>query len=209
MIIGLHGYARSGKDSLAQVLVEDFGYTRISFADILRDALYRLNPIVHATLLIEGGAGVMRLRSIIDSMGWDKAKTEFEEVRRLLQVIGLEVGRELFYEDVWVDAALKNYEPSGKYVITDVRFENEVLAVENRKGVLVKIIRDGVGPVNNHVSDAGLPDHSFDIILNNSGTLNEWHDQAVALVKDAADVVSRRAIDLPRQPRSTSHYGLR
>ena len=46
MIIGLSGYAQVGKDTVAQILVEEYGYSRIGFADIIRNACYRLNPIV-------------------------------------------------------------------------------------------------------------------------------------------------------------------
>ena len=46
MIIGISGYARSGKDSVANILVQDFGFERRAFADKLREALYALNPII-------------------------------------------------------------------------------------------------------------------------------------------------------------------
>lgn len=212
MIIGLHGYAQSGKDSLAKILVDDFGYTRIAFADILREAIYRLNPIVEANIDIDRGVVVTRVQSLVDSIGWDRAKVEYEEVRRLLQVMGTEVGRQLFYEDIWVDAALKDYDPQGKYVVTDMRFDNEVAAIEGRKGVLVKVKRPGVGPVNDHVSDAGLPDEAFDLILDNDSTLEVWEDKGVMLSKWAVDHVQRRALFAdapPRYAEFASHAGLR
>ena len=46
MIIGLTGYARSGKDTVAQILVDKFGFTRVAFADPIRDFCYQVNPIV-------------------------------------------------------------------------------------------------------------------------------------------------------------------
>ena len=194
MIIGLHGFAQSGKDSLAKIMVEDFGYTRIAFADILREAIYRLNPIVEANIDVERGIVITRVQSLVDSIGWDRAKVEYEEIRRLLQVMGTEVGRQLFYEDIWVDAALKDYDPQGKYVVTDMRFGNEVAAISGRKGVLVKVKRPGVGPVNDHVSDQGLPDEAFDLILDNDSTLEAWEDKAVMLTKWSTDFVARRAL---------------
>ena len=45
-IIGLSGFARSGKDEAAKVLVEEFGFKRVGFADKLREVLYALNPLV-------------------------------------------------------------------------------------------------------------------------------------------------------------------
>ena len=46
MIIGLSGYAQAGKDTVAQMLVEDYGYTRLGFADIIKKACYYLDPII-------------------------------------------------------------------------------------------------------------------------------------------------------------------
>jgi dephospho-CoA kinase len=44
MIIGISGYARSGKDTVANYLVEHHEFTRMAFADAMREALLRLNP---------------------------------------------------------------------------------------------------------------------------------------------------------------------
>jgi len=83
MIIGLSGRAGSGKDEVAKVLVDLYGYKRIAFADAIRDALYELNPLVSDRI---------RVADLVDEYGWDFAKKNFE-VRRLLQVFGTEVGR--------------------------------------------------------------------------------------------------------------------
>ena len=69
MIIGLSGYARSGKDTVAQVLVEKYGFQRIAFADKIREFLYDLNPRLDHTL-----KDSLRLRDIVDVNGWEKAK---------------------------------------------------------------------------------------------------------------------------------------
>jgi hypothetical protein len=44
--------------------------------------------------------------------------------------------------------------------------------------------------------------------MNNDRTLEGWHDQAVALVKDALDTVARRSLDTAT-PDYSSHYGMR
>ena len=46
MIIGLTGYAQSGKDTVAQVLVDNYGFNRVSFADPIRKLLYETNPML-------------------------------------------------------------------------------------------------------------------------------------------------------------------
>ena len=46
MIIGLSGYAQVGKDTVANYLVEKYGFVKVSFADPIREALYKLDPKV-------------------------------------------------------------------------------------------------------------------------------------------------------------------
>ena len=46
MIVGFSGYARCGKDTAADHLVEHYGFEHRGFADKLREALYALNPII-------------------------------------------------------------------------------------------------------------------------------------------------------------------
>ena len=46
-ILGLVGRKQSGKDTFAQRLVEEHGYTRLAFADPLKAVALAANPIVH------------------------------------------------------------------------------------------------------------------------------------------------------------------
>ena len=112
MIIGLSGYAQSGKDTVAELLCLNYGFKRISFALPMRDAIYTLNP------LLEGGN---RVADLIDEYGWDVAKGN-AEVRRLLQVFGTDVGRELFGETFWIDQAFKRAEEYQRVVFCNNRY---------------------------------------------------------------------------------------
>ena len=46
MIVGITGYAQHGKDTAAQVLVTEFGFVRVGFADALKELALAVNPIV-------------------------------------------------------------------------------------------------------------------------------------------------------------------
>ena len=162
-ILGLVGYARSGKDSVASILIEEYGFERVSFADPIRNAVYTLNPYV-----TEAG---LRIQPLIDILGWDAVKVQYQEVRRLLQVFGTEVAREQWSDSFWVDLGFSKMQPDGKYVITDVRFPNEAEAVRNRGGILWRIHRPGVGPVNNHASDNHISQINVDLEVSNGTTL--------------------------------------
>jgi hypothetical protein len=180
LIIGLSGYARSGKDEAAKVLVEEFGFERIAFADKLRDFLYALNPVVNPTpeRYFVAHLAPKRLREVIDQYSWDGYKeTEHgNEIRGLLQRLGTEAGRQTLWDSIWIDAAFAGKPEDGRYVVTDVRFPNEAEAVRNRGGVLWRITRSGVGPANSHPSETSLDDYeNFAQYIENVGTLEEFH----------------------------------
>jgi cytidylate kinase len=69
MIIGLTGYAQSGKDTVAKILVENYGYTRVAFADKIREFLYETNPMYDSI----AGEPVF-VKAKVDRDGWEVAK---------------------------------------------------------------------------------------------------------------------------------------
>jgi hypothetical protein len=164
MIIGLTGYAQSGKDTVAKVLVEQHGFTRIAFADKIRDFLYETNPM-YDTVAFEPRF----VKEIVDSAGWEAAKQN-PQVRRLLQTSGV-AARKLFGDDFWIKQALRSVEFEGHYVITDVRFENEADEIKFTGGKIWRVKRNGVGAVNSHVSESQMDGYPVDQILTNNGTI--------------------------------------
>lgn len=170
MIIGLSGYARTGKDTVANYLVETYGFTKVSFAQPMRDALYALNPIVSEH---EG----VRLQSAIDKHGWDNYKeTEFgDEIRQLMQRFGTEVGREQFGQNFWVDQAMKLVAQHDKAVLSDVRFPNEQEAIRNAGGLVWRVHREGVQAANGHASETALDNVHPDLNLMNNEDVESLH----------------------------------
>lgn len=165
-LIGLSGYARTGKDTAAEFLVER-GVTRASFADVLREFAYQVNPVVLGHL--PGGKG--RLRYLVDTIGWEASK-EYAEVRELLQRIGTDAGRNVLGNDVWVNAAFARIVPGTPVVFADVRFVNEAVAIRRRGGVVLRVERMGYGPVNDHPSETALDNFPFDAYVRNTAGLD-------------------------------------
>jgi len=167
MIIGLSGYARSGKDEVAKILVEEYGYTRIAFADKIRDLLLQTNPQVR-----DG----FRIENVVGAYGWDQAKVLFPEIRILLQSLGV-AARNTFGELFWVNQALNFSHPLdhvvNNYVVTDVRFTNEADKIKLMDGQLWRIKRPGIEPVNTHISEREMDGYKVDKILKNEGTLED------------------------------------
>lgn len=175
MIIGLSGYARSGKDTVAELLVLNYGFKRMAFADGIREALLILNPILH-----DGH----RLNEIVEMYGWDVAKSK-DEVRRLLQVFGTEVGRKLIHQDVWVWRLFNQINEDDRIVIPDVRFPNEANMIKSRDGEVWRINRANHHAVNDHISEHAMDTYMVDRAIFNSGTLDDLADEVFMLMRSA------------------------
>jgi hypothetical protein len=167
-VLALSGWARSGKDTVADVLTR-YGYERRSFADPLREALHCLDPVIDDTGLVLSAA----LEKFSDPMSreaWEHVKAGFPEVRRLLQVLGTEVGRGMIGEDIWANLGTRNIGPDSLVVFADCRFPNEAEAVKHLGGEVWRIQRPGNSPANGHCSETALDAYPFDLVLHNTGT---------------------------------------
>lgn len=187
-IIGLSGYARSGKDEAANILVSEYGFVRVAFADKLRDVLYALNPLVTVKAFSAwGGKNVVTtpvyVQDVIDVYTWNNYKeSEYgSEMRRLLQRLGTEAGRQTLWDSIWIDAAFANMDDDAKVVVTDARFPNEAEAVRERGGSLWRVNRVGVGPAMGkdghiHASETSLDLYTFDEVLFNDCELETYKE---------------------------------
>ena len=184
-LLGLSGYARSGKDTAYELLRED-GWQRISFAEPMRKFLYALNPIVGMEHTVGSSLKLqeVRVQKVIDTYGWDGYKTSpyGTEMRELMQRLGTACGREILGANIWVDTALNNL-PNGRYVVTDCRFLNEAEAIRDSEGWVVRINRKGIGPANEHVSETGLDGYEFDAVVNNDSSLEEFKGELKKIVE--------------------------
>ena len=190
--VGISGFAQSGKDETAKIL-SIIGFQRVSLADPVRQGIYNINPIVvvysndsHYETLVYSSQFVgkhrvfneyiiLNLKEIVDFLGWDEAK-KISEVRRLLQYYGTEGAREIFGQTIWTDTADKYIRENNitKVAVSDVRFLNELDWVRSKNNnLIIKIKREGIGPINNHSSDMGISDELCDIIIYNNGTLKD------------------------------------
>jgi len=146
----LFGPAGVGKDTVAKHLVDNFGFTRVAFADALKNVLRDIDPFV---------SGGRRLSDLLAEGGWDAAKAADPEVRRLLQETGMAVREvdpsfwlwalETFLEDHF-DGGL------GPVVVTDVRMPNEWswARYSLHKPLFVRLDRDGLSSAHAAVGEA-------------------------------------------------------
>jgi hypothetical protein len=187
LLVGLIGRKRAGKDTFAAVLVEEFGFARIAFADPLKAAALTLDPIVGRPALpgaLYPGHDV-RLSEAIDALGWEAAKDSVPEVRSTLQKLGEAI--RTIDDEFWISAAMREVEftqgASTPVVITDVRYRNEADEIRDRGGVLLRVARPAytlaglTGPVE-HISETALDDYDDDSFVLNDGTLEDLRGMA-------------------------------
>jgi len=200
ILIGISGRKRSGKDTIANYLVEHYGFQKVSFADPLKAAVYALNPIA-ALSPVDDTAFTPRVQSVVDVYGWEYVKDTFPEVRTLLQRMGTEVGREIFGEDFWIHQAIKQINALGNanVVVPDVRFPNEANAIWHGVGRVIRVERPRVSTSDDlHPSERALEEFAasfgeaegfpyFDQVLENVGTVEDLHRLVDDYMKEAFD----------------------
>lgn len=160
MIIGLAGYARSGKDTVAGILVEH-GFQRTAFADPLREMLVELDPTVSSW------PGKTRLHEVIEEYGWERCK-DSPEIRRMLQLLGDNLRRNLGSNALIMPVVtLIDSDDAQDWVVSDVRLPAEADALRSLGGVVWRVARPGVGPVNGHRTEAAVDSIHPDAVIDN------------------------------------------
>jgi hypothetical protein len=142
VIVGIVSQINSGKDTVAQMLGEEFSFVRMAFADPLKEFVLQMFPDQVDRDMLYGPS--------------DKRKP----ARELLQQLGTDIARR-FDPLVWVKhtkrriqhlretgedclGLLPDCRPTVPIVLSDVRFRNEARFVyEDRAGFLVDLVRPG------------------------------------------------------------------
>jgi len=144
VLIALFGPPNSGKDTVAKRLVEQHGFTRIAFADKVRELAYE-------TLSDSE-------RVVIDMKGWEVAKRWHQQYREILECVG-DGARKVLGESVWINAVEREISPlltmCKNVVITDLRKENE-------SEFVCDYARLGVNATMWHVTRPGCEKRPFD-----------------------------------------------
>jgi hypothetical protein len=132
MLIALFGAPGAGKDTVANHLVESHGFTRVAFADKVRELAYEVvGPID---------------RSTIDVIGWDTLKRRDDFFRELLERVG-DGTRKVISPDIWIslveDRIMQLLRDGKDVVISDMRKANEFEMVLHHVGTAWLIHRPG------------------------------------------------------------------
>ena len=141
MIIGICGFIGSGKDTIADYLVNIHQFKRESFANTLKDAVAQVFGWDRD--MLEGRTRQSReWRERVDPWWAKRLNMPDLTPRWVLQYWGTEVCRRAFHDDIWI-AALENKLRSSNddIVISDCRFPNEIKSIKAAGGIVIRVVR--------------------------------------------------------------------
>lgn len=163
-IIGFTGRIGTGKTTSARIMAEKMA----EFKDVV------------------GLSFAFKLKAIARGMGWAGEKDG--PGRRLLQLLGTEVGRECLGEDYWV-RHWKNEVLDVKsrflhhnhllILVDDVRFPNEAEAIREQSGIIIRISRANRprnGKVDEHASEKEVDSITPNFVICNDGSMEDLKD---------------------------------
>lgn len=211
MIIGFVGFIGSGKDTAADYLVNVHGFRRDSFANTLKDAVAAV--FGWDRVLLEGRTKEAReWREQVDPWWADRLNIPNLTPRWILQQWGTEVCRNGFHDDIWI-ASLENKmrKTTDNIVISDVRFPNEIKAIHNAGGLVVRIKRgpepdwyqdavntnegrgnmswliskDRLTRLGIHASETAWVGGDIDTVIDNNGSMDDLFLQIKNLVEES------------------------
>lgn len=207
-IIAICGFIGSGKDTIADYLVNFHGYKRESFANSLKDAV----SVVFGwdREMLEGRTKQSREWRETKDEWWSKRLKQDITPRWVLQYWGTEVVRRGFHDDMWV-ASLEHRLMSSKddIVITDCRFPNEIKALKNIGATVLRVKRgpepewyehaknynkgikrigwalgkEVLEKANVHASEYSWVGSKFDYVIDNNGTVDDLYASVEDILK--------------------------
>jgi hypothetical protein len=226
MIIGICGFIGSGKDTIADYLVNFHEFRRESFANTLKDAVSAV--FGWDRTMLEGRTKEAReWREQVD-FWWSNRLGRQITPRWVLQYWGTEVCRKGFHDDIWI-ASLENKlrHSRDNVVISDCRFPNEIESIRKAGGKIVWVKRGDLPAWYNlaidankgvnlafqelkrigiHASETAWVGTDFDHEIDNNGTIDELYNQVLSLLIDQEqDLPDANERHLYKVPSDNSH----
>lgn len=202
MLIGIVGLIGSGKDTVANRLVEKHGFVRDSFAKSLKDAVSSMFNWDRE--MLEGNTSSSRHWREQPDKFWSDKFGKPVTPRWVLQHFGTEVMRGNMYDGIWVDSCLGRYKGKNT-VISDTRFPNEVKQIRVNGGTIIRVKRNkdpewfinyvegNIEPKGIHSSEYAWAKEEFDFVIENNG------DKETLYAKIDELIISNKIANSPSQ----------
>jgi hypothetical protein len=203
MIIGICGLIGSGKDTIADYLVNIHEFRRDSFAATLKDAVAAV--FGWDRIMLEGRTKSSReWREQVDPWWAQRLGIPYLTPRWVLQHWGTDLCRRHFHDDIWI-ASLENKlrTTQDDVVISDCRFPNEIQGIRHAGGTVIRVVR-GPDPEwfacaqtssdkmpvlypEVHASEYSWANTQFDTVIQNNGSLDDLYHQINGLLQGLRD----------------------
>jgi hypothetical protein len=165
MIIGIMGKKKSGKDTLANYIIQKYNFTKKSFAYPLKKICSYLFHIPFYSFESQ------ELKEcILDE--WKMSP------RQIMQKVGTDMFRDQIDDEFWIRHFEHHIDITLNIVITDVRFLNEVMMIQKYNGILIYIERHENRDYGYdiHISENQDLSKYADIHLQNNGSIQNLID---------------------------------
>ena len=189
MIIGISGKAGSGKDTVAKMLEVLYANPDISYEDFANKRYKNFADIqiVHFADSLKETVQVLFRIGEWETNTQEGKKTTInwigKTVRELLQGVGQGL-RDAIDPNLWIKVLFANTENWSNYIIADVRYPNEIKAIKERNGILLRIDRKGAG-AGNHSSEIALDDYKeWDVHIENNGSIEDLFEAMKIFIKN-------------------------
>jgi len=163
-IIGVSGKKGSGKDTFFEIVNESaaYIYDNKKFADKLKEIC----------ILISG----MDKEFFYDRNKYSEyMKIWNMDCREMMQKIGTDVFRNNFDTDIWVKALESNINDNSNWIVTDVRFPNEVDMIKRHGGLIIRVNRPEIEDNDAHLSEIALDGFkNWDVVIENARSLQDY-----------------------------------
>jgi hypothetical protein len=202
MIIGICGLIGCGKGTVADILVEEHNFKKLSFADKLKDGVATVFGWDRS--MLEGDTRQSREWREQRDEFWSKETKRNITPRIVLQEFGTDCMRHGFDDSIWVSIVkqelIKN--PTKDFVIPDVRFPNEALMIQKLNGHVWRAIRGpdpvwfrmyqdiGVEPKEVHESEWRWGAVDFNKVIHNDLGIEELKSQVKDYLVSTEHLVS-------------------
>lgn len=182
LIIGVSGKKQSGKNTISKVLCEHFDSIGIScseasFADVLKknvcmDILgLSYNILFYGSDEEKNQITQYKWENLPNQIRYDNSKKPINEhnqdyisgymtIREIMQVVGTDIFRKFFGEDIWVKAFFRNIPDTSIVLVTDVRFIKEAESILDHNGHIIRLTRS-IYKNDTHVSEIELDTFDF------------------------------------------------
>jgi hypothetical protein len=174
-LIGITGRKFSGKDTLGNFLVNEYGYERMAYADALKEC-------------------VRAIFDFDDDQLYGSRKEEIDDYwqltpRQVLQFVGTDLFRNHIHElmpemgkNIWINVLKRKISnklkknPNVKIVVTDIRFPNELDTIKELGGITIKLERNNLLSSDTHESEILIDNLKTDYVLSNNSTVEQLYN---------------------------------